>query len=168
LATTVAAGLLFTAGTASAQGVGVGASMDIERIPAQRLGPQRWYMAKLLCGTIQAKPGDPQAPAGPLLAPGTYLSRINIHHLSLREPQTFDVYVTAGQLQQVITRTVQPFGSATVDCGTVIALFDPLDPFVERSIAISTPVTAGTVTNVVAVYTFKNVEPDPPAQRDAP
>jgi hypothetical protein len=156
----VLAWLVLTAGSASAQGVGVGASLDVERIAPQKLNQQSVYMAKLLCGTILANTDAPQAPAGELLAPGTYLSRANIHFLGLKGPQSFDVYVSAGGLLQVFTRTIQPFGTTTIDCGSVIPSFDPLDPFVERSIAILTVLPPNTVANVVAVYTFKNVEPD--------
>jgi hypothetical protein len=158
LAATVLASLVLTVGPASAQGLGVGASLDVERITPQKLGTQTIYMAKLLCGTIPPSPTNPQAPAGALLAPGTYLSRINIHYVALKDPQIFDIYVSAGGLQQVSSRTLQPFGTATIDCGTVISPFDPLDPFVERSIAITAVFKPKSLGNVVGVYTFKNVD----------
>jgi hypothetical protein len=152
--------VLLTAGSASAQGLGVGASLDIERIVPQKLGQQSVYMAKMLCGTIPANPAAPQVPAGELLAPGTYLSRVNIHFLGLKGAQDFDVFVSAGGLLQFFTRTLLPFGTTIIDCGSIISPFDPLDPFVERSIAILTVLPGNTAAEVVAVYTFKNVEPD--------
>jgi hypothetical protein len=161
---TLLAWLSLAAGSASAQGVG--ASLDVETIVPQKLSQQSVYMTKLLCGTIPADPTAPQAPAGALLAPGTYLSRVNIHFIGLKGPQNFDVTVSAGGLLQVSTRILQPFGTAVIDCGSAIPDFDPLGPFVERAIGVLTVLAPNEAANVVAIYTFKNVEPDSP--RSAP
>ncbi len=77
------------------QALGVGGSVDVERIPATDAGTGlRVYAAKFLCGTIHASPSNLEFPSlrtgggltgafgatAELLVPGTYLTAINIHN----------------------------------------------------------------------------------------
>ncbi|NIM52966.1 MAG: hypothetical protein GTO22_27640 [Gemmatimonadales bacterium] len=79
----------------AAESVAVGGSVDVERVPASdaRTG-LRTYAAKFLCGTIPAESSNLEFPSlqgsrsltatfgatAEVLAPGTYLSAINIHN----------------------------------------------------------------------------------------
>ncbi len=58
---------------------GVGASLDVERIPASRNQQGRLlFPVKFLCGGIKSDPTLPEF--GDPLSPGTYLTAVNIHN----------------------------------------------------------------------------------------
>ena len=160
------------AGEASAQGVGVGASLDVERISPQKLGAQTVFVVKFLCGTIPPHPTDPQASQGPL-APGTYMTAINLHRVAAPSTgsagaQTYDFYVTAGGLVNSGSVTLLNLLQTTsLPCGFILPGFDPLGPFVEGMVTITATLQPKSLANVVAVYTFKNVDGDitPPRGR---
>ena len=149
--------VLFTlGGEASAQGVGVGASIDVEIIPPSPFavaGPRegkekeaKVYVVKMLCGTI-----DPTSEATPQLVPGTYHTAINVVNLSNSTTEVLRVFPpsTIG-----FTDFLDGLGVRKFDCT------DFSEPgFFEKILLLA--VSPKDNLGVTAVYTLKSVEQAP-------
>lgn len=166
----VTAGLCATAAPAAAQGIGVGASLDIETVTPNRIesrnGPRLVYSVKFLCGEIprQAHPAQ-----GSPLAPGSYRTVVNIHTYT-ENPTTFNYQAVlakpAGpggplpQLSAFGSEFENPRAAIEVDCDDIAALFGrvgvTLPAFATGFLRIETRFVFPLV--VVGVYTLKNVE----------
>ena len=168
--------LVALGGEASAQGVGVGASVDVEQIPARTLHfhqPKTVFSAKFLCGTIRPDPANLQAPFGGVLAPGTYMTTINFNFIGCCEDQAFDAFVSpaGGETSFLGTLSISPpINSGRFTCLSMIPGFQPSDLFSEGFLVITIVEKSlrREVFNVVGVYTFKNVEPDTPSEPRTP
>jgi hypothetical protein len=166
------------AGPAAAQanvpgGIGVGASLHIERVPpnvnpiGRSLGSSDWS-AKFLCGEI---PPSGSAEQGKPLAPGSYRTTINIFNGQTLNPAAFQVNVLLAQapgmpyVRSGTSLTVDSFQAVSLDCDNIRAIFGGplagfLEGFVRASVRRGADGDASRI-EVIAVYTMKNVEGSP-------
>lgn len=161
---------VFASEVIAQDGIGVGVSLDVEKIDGQRV-PRvgQVFSAKFLCGTIDR--GDaPQAPpaVARFLTPGTYLTAVNIHNPNI-SAMTFEkkALITnpqdepRGKVSKSVTETLGPNEGLEIDCKNIIRDllqlldFSPSGPFFKGFVVITTnrifPL------DVVGVYTVKNV-----------
>ncbi len=154
-------------------GVGVGLSIDVETIERTKLSKELdLYAVKFLCGTV---PGFGQFPdPGSPLAPGTYLTAINILNpgpepifLTKKAIETRPQVEPRDGPKQIITDVLEPEQGFEIDCDDIIWVVlgnsDPLfvmDPFAPlvKGFVIITAIKMKVRLKVVAVYTAKNVE----------
>lgn len=131
----------------SAQGLGVGASIDVEHITPliDKRGDRGWPV-KFLCGTI---------PSGRTaeVVPGTYMTAINILNLSHK---TVDIFQDFPNSIGVVIKSIGHFEELKWNCAD-----RDFGGFAEGFTLFS--VASGAVLDVVAVYTLKSVEQTPQA-----
>lgn len=156
--------------SACAGGVGAGGTVDVEAVSSKRILGQVVFSAKFLCGTIPAEPGLPQFPASPpdlsvLLAPGTYLTTINIHNpdtltvmFSKKAVESERQWQGPGTIGESVRDSLVWDQGLQVDCRDIQRLL-------RDTIPLQTHFTEGFVVvrserelDVTAVYAFKNVE----------
>ena len=156
--------LSFLMFTGAGHAVGVGVTLDSERVvPIQNENGDFVYLAKFLCGTIADDPFNPQIPDQNIvvgennLVPGTYLTKLNINN-----PSTSSVtLVLSPPLIAVggqIVLPPLPGGRTTLDCRSIVQGFDPIQPFREFEVVI----VATDEVNMIAVQSLKNVVEDSP------
>lgn len=146
---------------------GVGMSLDIEYVAAKKVARRFNYAVKFLCGTVRSDV-DPQLP-GPeqLLAPGTYLTQINIYNPGA-SAVTFTkkaIILTPGLVTgpsgRPATVRLDTMQGLKVGCEEIANLagrrLSIPEQFIEGFVAIDAPAEL----DVVAVYTAKNVETFP-------
>lgn len=178
-------------GQLASGGVGVGVSLDVETIVPKRIGGPGAstlrgtfttavaptvvlsYSAKFLCGSIPPA-GHPEL--GFPLAPGTYMTAINLHN-----PHPFGVKFRKkalitnpqgeppGRVGHHVDEGLEPNHGLEVDCKNIAALLGAdVTGFLKGFVVITTPHEL----DVVGVYTLKNVEAlrtdTPPPPRDIP
>ncbi len=104
------------------EGIGVGASLDVERIPRSPVKDPYTYAAKFACGTIPADPARRDFPSvqgrqalpgtygayAEVLVPGVYLTAINI-----RNPTRNRIKIAKQALQTVPERDLPKFVKQT-------------------------------------------------------
>ncbi len=155
----------------SAQGAGVGVSLDIDVIVGKRIqGAGRVYSAKFLCGTIPHDLSNPQLPpVGSPLVPGTYLTGVNIHnpyHTNTQFRKKALIANPQGKLPGLVgipvSEVLGPNGGLEVDCQNIKDLlfgggtvFVPSEPFFTGFVVVTAPPTREL--DVTGVYTLKNV-----------
>jgi hypothetical protein len=126
-----AVALAVSAGDAAAQGVGSG--LDVERIAPRVENAQRIWPVKFLCGTIAPDPAEPERPASPAdpLAPGTYLSAINVTTtvsllgLELRVAEAKPLGAPVGATGKVNLPALLEGTAVEIDCKQITDLLFP-------------------------------------------
>ncbi|MGH9936380.1 MAG: hypothetical protein ACREAM_09045 [Blastocatellia bacterium] len=149
---------------------GVGASLDVERVPASRNAQGRLlFPVKFLCGGIKSDPAMPEF--GDPLSPGTYLTAINIHNPNqnvVRFRKKALITNPQGQPQGIVGRFVheslEPNAGLEVDCKNIIELLGGNISFPKeftKGFVVIETIPSTPFLDVVAVYTYKNIEPRP-------
>ncbi len=141
---------------------GAGTSIDVESVASTQLGRQHFFLVKFICGDV-FETQDDQGEFTPELAPGTYLTAINVGNLrgspvrlNVRLAEALPVDVGTGRTATLDQQPrLQGRGALEIDCATITGAFDgdgtDDGDFVKGFATIRVPRQARI--EVVAVYT---------------